>query len=61
MYSIMIFSKQEFIDRIEDFCSLNKAKNYEFDFDCLCMHACKAKHVRNSVSLNYDTCFFPYK
>lgn len=48
MYSIMIFSKQEFIDRIEGIF-LNREKSMNL---ILIPYACKAKHIRNSVKNN---------
>lgn len=49
MYSIMIFSKQEFIDRIEVIFFLNREKSMNL---ILIPYACKAKHIRNSVKNN---------
>lgn len=48
MYSIMIFSKQEFIDRIEGIF-LNREKSMNL---ILIPYACKVKHIRNSVKNN---------
>lgn len=48
MYSIMIFSKQEFIDKIE-VIFLNREKSMNL---ILIPYACKAKHIRNSVKNN---------
>lgn len=48
MYSIMIFSKQEFIDRLKEFF-LNREKSMNL---ILIPYVCKAKHIRNSVKNN---------
>lgn len=49
MHSIMIFSKQEFIDRIEVIFFLNREKSMNL---ILIPYACKVKHIRNSVKSN---------